>query len=197
MASNFTFDFGKDNAITGDVKKGGNGGDFPKLGHAYIGEITEVSENDAGTMIYIGLKGVTYQDGKFPYSFAISRNSPYIVETIQKITNNVVASNEKMSGAKGKTNMDISKWNNQGLQIGVVFKAKDEKDEATGQWNQGRFLTPNFSIAVEAVADWDADMDAYQKHQERFWISPSDGKPVANKAETPVANLPETDALPF
>lgn len=187
--SNLTFAF--DKPLTSGTT--GTGGNFPKLGHAYKAEIVGASENEAGTMVYVEIKGLDYTDGKFNHSFAFSRNSKFIVEEIERLTKNVIASNESMSGAIGQMSASIDKWNGKGLQIGVVFKAKDEPNEA-GQWAPGKWLTPDFSIPVDQVEEFEPKLAEYEAHRAKFWSDSDGGSAPVN---TPVAPIEDESDLPF
>ena len=189
---NFTFSF--DKPLTAGTSE--NVGNFPKLGHAYKAEIISVGENESGTMIYVEVKGIDYTDGTYNHSFAFSRNSPYVVDDIEKLCKNVIASNEKMQGAAGNKSMDISKWTGQGLRIGVVFKAKDEND-GNGNWAPGKWLTIDRSITIDRVDEFVPDMDAYNAHQAKFWGDSTAPSKVEEKPVEPTGQEPAEDELPW
>jgi hypothetical protein len=181
-----------DEELNGEIKSGGNG-NYPKLGHAYTCEITTVEEHKG--WINIGVKGVGYTAGQYD-KFSFWKAGKFTLEQIKKLANNVIASNPSMQGAIGKKDLDISKWANKGLKVGVVYKADQTKDEATGEYVESKFVTPGFSIAIDSVEGWDPDVEAYEAHRKRHWSEGGD-QASAPVTEAPVVVEDESDSLPF
>ncbi len=183
--------FAFDEELSGETKTGGNS-NFPKVGHAYIAEITTIEFNKG--WINVGLKGVNYTAGQYD-TLSYWKDGKFTVEQIQKLINNTIASNPKMKNAVGQKSMDLGKLANQGLQIGVVYKPDQEKNEATGAYEDNKWVTPGFSIAVEQAEDWDPDMVAYEAHRAKFWSDSDSGSAPVN---TPVgAPVEDESELPF
>ncbi len=182
-----------DNKVTGEVKSGGNN-IYPRVGHAYIAEITDIEEFKGSH--YIKIKGDNFTAGDYD-SFRLSPNDNYMVEKAEKLANNVVASNESMKGAIGQESMDIYKWANKGLKVGVVYKVKNVND-GNGNWIPSKFVEPSFSIPVEQVEAWEPDTKAYEAHQAKFYPKGGNETPApASSAPVTGGALPVKDELPF
>ncbi len=180
-----------DEELNGEVKSGGN---FPKLGHAYTARITTVEESENGKWINVGIEGVDFEANQYD-SLSYYINGKYTLEQLKKLSNNVIASNPSMSGAKGNKSMDMAKWSNKGLEIGVVYGIQKEAD-ANGVYQDSKWVEPNFAIPVNSVEDWTPDIEAYEAHQAKFWDNSDDGEqqaPVSSTAPT----MPADEDLPF
>ncbi len=144
----------------------------------------------------IRIKGVDYTANDFD-AFRLNPNSSYVAEQGEKLANDLIASNDSMKGAVGVDNMNIYKWANKGLKIGVVYKAKDVND-GNGNWSPGKFLEPHYSVAVSQVEDWTPDTKAHEDHQAKWF--PKGGNnttPAQASTPAPAAGLPVEDELPF
>ena len=187
--SNLKFAF--DTELTG---KNAGGGNYPRFGHAYIAEITEVGENKG--WININIKGDNYTAGEYD-KLSTHENIPYLVDWVRKIANNVIASNEIMKGAIGKKDLDISKWSNAGLKVGVVYGQQFKYNKDTDTDEPTRYVEPKFTIPVEEVENWQVDQEAYDKFMAEYY--PDAGKkadaPAEQKQEAP--KTPTEDDLPF
>ena len=171
MAMNFAFE----NGLTG--KNEGGGGNFPKVGHAYKATIREVEFNKGWYNIY--MDGINFSAGDYA-CFSHHENSNYINDWVERIANNLIASNKKMEGAIGMKDMDISKWGGKGLEIGVVYGVRTEWDGSVDV--ETKWASPKFSIPISEVDEFVPDVKAYNDHQEKFWSD--DAKADAPKKDT-------------
>ena len=183
--------FAFDEKLTGENKGGGN---FPRFGHAYIAEITEVGENKG--WLNIEITGSNYTAGDYD-KLSTHTNSPYLVEWVKKIANNVIASNEVMKGAIGKDSLDLSKWNGAGLKIGVVYGQQFNYDKDKGEEVPTRFVEPKYTIPVDQVADWEVDQKAYNEFMAEWYPDAGKKTEEAPKQEAPKAETPVDEELPF
>lgn len=156
--------FAFDEELTG---QNSGGKIYPRVGHAYKATITKVEESDKGPFINVFITGNGYETGEYE-SFSLNKNSPYVIEQVQKLANNVIASNDVMQGAKGQKNLDLSKWNGKGLQIGVVYGIKKEKNDA-GVYVESKWSEPAYSIPVDDVDTFEPNMELYEAHRAKFW----------------------------
>ena len=177
--------------ITGNS---GGGGNFPRVGHAYIAELTTIEEN--GNYINCYLKGNNYTAGRFD-AISFRKTDTKVIERITKFVNNLVASNEALDGAKGSKQIDLSKLANKGYLIGVVYKAKQENmgTPEAPDWQDTKWVTPAFTITTSFVEDFDPDMDAYNAHQAKFWGAEEETAAAAAPVVETVK--PTEDELPF
>ena len=185
-----TFAFDKE--ITGKA----SGKPFPKWGHAYLMEITAVEKNSNG-FVNIHLTSDEVQTDEYT-ALSWHENDKFIIDNIYKLANNVVRSNEAMKGAVGKNDMDISKWANKGLKVGVVFKNKKEKNKETGEYEMSKFIRPYFSIGADDVESWEVDEAGYNAFMAEFW--PNSGETSESPKSEPKASAKLDDNsmdLPF